>query len=109
MAGYNCRIEYIRGSTNTCADLLSRHPDNVGLEKERNEDDVSLDINDNAYQVNVLDSSNFDPKAYASCELPQTDSLKKPESSDLKGFDMYIEQSKDDDLMSLRSQIERYK
>ena len=106
MAGYNCRIEYIRGSTNTCADLLSRHPDNVGLEKERNEDDVSLDVNDNAYQVNVLDSSNFDPKAYASCELPQTDSLKKPETSDLKDFDMYIEQSKDDDLMSLRSQIE---
>ena len=29
MAGYNCTIEYIAGTTNTCADLLSRHPDNV--------------------------------------------------------------------------------
>ena len=29
MAGYNCSIEYIAGTTNTCADLLSRHPDNV--------------------------------------------------------------------------------
>ena len=62
MAGYNCRIEYIQGTTNTCADLLSRHPDNVGLEKERDEQDVSLDVNDNSYQVNVLDSTNFDPK-----------------------------------------------
>ena len=29
MSGYNCSIEYIAGTTNTCADLLSRHPDNI--------------------------------------------------------------------------------
>ena len=83
-----------------------RHPDNVGLQQERDECAIAHDINDNAYQVNVLDSSNFDPKTYASCELPQTDSLKKPQFSDLKEFDMYLEQSKDDGLMALRSQIE---
>ena len=27
MSGYNCSIEYIAGTTNTCADLLSRHPE----------------------------------------------------------------------------------
>ena len=27
MAVYNCSIEYIAGTTNACADLLSRHPD----------------------------------------------------------------------------------
>ena len=83
---------------------MSRHPDNVRLEKVRDEHNVSLDINDNSYQVNVLDSTNFDPKAYASCELPQEDSLQKPEKLDLKDFDMYTEQSKDDDLMTLRSE-----
>ena len=72
--------------------------------KVRDEHDVSLDVNDNSYQVNVLDSTNFDPKAYASCELPQEDSLQKPETLDLKDFDMYKEQSKDDDLMTLRSE-----
>lgn len=86
MAGYNCRIEYIEGTTNTCADLLSRHPDNVGLDKERKEDEIVLDINDNSYQVNVLDSSQFDPKTYASCILPEKDSLEKFETSDFKGF-----------------------
>ena len=35
MAGYNCKVEYIEGKTNTCADLLSRHPENVGSEKDR--------------------------------------------------------------------------
>ena len=29
LSGYNCSIEYIEGTTNTCADLLSRHPDKV--------------------------------------------------------------------------------
>ena len=29
MSGYNCTIEYIAGTTNTCADLLSRYLDNV--------------------------------------------------------------------------------
>ena len=78
MAGYNCRIEYIQGTTNTYLDLLSRHPDNVGLEKEKDEQDVPLDVNDNSCQVNVLDSTNFDPKSYASCELLHEDSLQKP-------------------------------
>ena len=106
MAGYNCRIENIQGTTNICADLLSKHPDNVGLEKVRYEQDVSLNVNDNSYQVNVLDSTNFDPKAYASCELIQEDSLQKPESLDLKDFEMYTKQYKDDDQMTLRSQVE---
>ena len=72
-AGYNCKIEYIESKTNTCADLLSRYPENVGSEKDRLDDGVDLDINDNIYQVNVLDSSNFDPKTYASCNLPEKD------------------------------------
>ena len=29
MAGYNCTIEYKAGTTNTCADLLSRKPDDA--------------------------------------------------------------------------------
>lgn len=106
MAGYNCKIEYIEGTTNTCADLLSRHPDNVGLEKERVEESIDLDINDNTYQVNVLDSTNFDPKVYASCNLPEKDCIEKCDLSDFKNFDMTLEQSKDDDLMSLKSKID---
>ena len=106
MAGYICKVEYIESKTNTCADLLSRHPENVGSEKDRLEVDVDLDINDNIYQVNVLCSSNFDPKTYASCYLREKDSIEKYDLSDFKVFDMYVEQSKDDELMSLKSKID---
>ena len=79
MSGYNCSIEYIAGSTNSCADLLSRHPDNVqkasDIQNSKEvEDQTVLDVNDNLYEVNVLDSNQFDPKTFASCELPTVQS-----------------------------------
>ena len=115
MSGYNCTIEYIEGSTNTCADLLSRHPDNVstgqvldsGLTENDDDDDVILDVNDNLYQVNVLDSTQFEPKSYASCNLEENDNLEKSDLSDFKklDLDMQLEQLKDDDISEIRSMI----
>ena len=73
MSGYNCSIEYIAGTTNTCADLLSRHRDNVqqALDIQNSyevEDQTVLDVNNNLYEVNVIDS-----KIFACCELPNDD------------------------------------
>ena len=46
MAGYNCSIEYIAGTTNTYADLLSRRPDEPGHCLEENcTDELDLDVN----------------------------------------------------------------
>ena len=66
MSGYNCTIEYIAGASNTCADLLSRHPDNVKKTSddqncEEVEDQTVLNANDNLYEINVLDSNQFEP------------------------------------------------
>ena len=89
MSGYNCSIEYIAGTTNSCADLLSRYPDNVyktsGIPNNEEIDvQTVLDVNDNLYEVNVLDSNQFDPKTFASCELPMNDSLEKCDCSDFR-------------------------
>ena len=69
MSGYNCTIEYIAGTTNACADLLSRHPDN--FKKTSNDqncgevvDQTVLDVNDNLYEINVLHSTQFEPVIY---------------------------------------------
>ena len=70
MSVYNCTIEYIAGTTNTCADLLSRHPDNVQKtsdiqNSEEVENQAVLDVNDNLCQIKVIDSNPFDPKSFA--------------------------------------------
>ena len=110
MSGYNCSIEYIAGPTNTCADLLSRHPDNVQKasdvqNSEEVEDQTVLDVNDNLNEV--IDSNQFDPKTFASCELPTNDSFEKCDCSDFSkvGFDIKIEQTRDDDISEIRSMI----
>ena len=65
MSGYNCGIEYIEDATNICADLLSRHPDKVNetqnSDGETDKDQTVLDVNDNLFEINVLDSNQFDP------------------------------------------------
>ena len=112
MSGYNCTLEYIEGNTNTCADLLSRHQDNVSVEKGLDTDFVEIDkddvvVNDNLYEVNVLNSSQFEPKSYASCDLPEKDTLEKSDFSDFTkiGLDMKHEQSRDDEISEVRSMI----
>ena len=110
IAGYNCKIEYIPGSQNTCADLLSRHPLNVKLNQERNidqsdsEEGIQTDVNDNFYQVNVIDSTQFDPKQFAPCTLPFDDTLTKPETV-LPGFNLIAEQAKDEEIVILRNML----
>ena len=112
MSGYNCSIEYIAGTTNTCADLLSRHPDKINKTSESQENgDIDsekvLDVNDNLYGVHVIDSNQFEPKTFAGCHLPNEESFEKCDCADFKteGFDMSVEQNRDDDISEIRSMI----
>ena len=59
------------------------------------------------FEINVLDSNQIDPKSFASCFLPIEESFEKCDCSDFRkgGFDMKVEQSKDDDLLEIRSMI----
>lgn len=115
MSGYNCTVEYIPGTTNTCADLLSRHPGKVNTLSnddecaEVNENNTlanDVDVNDNLFEINVLDSTHFNPKEFASCNLPETDNLKKPDGTDLitghDSLNMVDEQSKDEVIVDIK-------
>ena len=95
MSGYNCQIEYIPGTTNTCAVILSRKPDDEAAEGPENLDEgeeVTLEINDNTFKVNTLNSNRFEPKKFAKCDVPMDDPLKKPEDC-FPEFDMVKEQA----------------
>ena len=115
MSGYNCSIEYIAGTTNTCADLLSRHPDNIKKITELTDkhdsgdvtDEKELDVNENIFQINVLDSNQFKPRTFASCEVPNEESFEKCDCSDFikVGLDIKLEQNKDEEISEIKSMI----
>ena len=67
MTGYSCSVEYIPGTENTCADLLSRTPDINHVETE---EQFVFDINDNAFEVGMINSNEIDPKQYGNCKVP---------------------------------------
>lgn len=101
--GYNCTINYIEGKTNFCADLLSRLPNAPECEESSQEQEISPDISDRSYEVNVINSNEFRPQDFASCNYKDTDQLEKP---DCMGYDMLLEQAKDQELSEMKSQLE---
>jgi hypothetical protein len=56
------RLEYIPGPKNVVADFLSRLPTKQVQIKEEEE---VLDINDNNYEINVIDSSALKPRSHS--------------------------------------------
>ena len=55
LSGFNCKVEYIEGVQNTCADLLSRSPQ----ESKDNPTDHTYepDVSDKAFEINVINSN----------------------------------------------------
>ena len=104
MAGYNCSVEYIPGTENTCADLLSRKPDRG---HEEPEEQFVLDINDNAFEVGMINSNEIDPKQYGSCKVPEKDTHTIPDTESM-GLDMVCEQNKDAEILELKTILKHW-
>ena len=106
IAGYDCEVQYIKGSDNTCADLLSRSP----LKEHQVNDDFTPDLSDKAFEVNALNSNQFDPNQFASCKVDHP-TLNVPNSTELTlgNIDMAVEQQKDIEIVRLRRQLEEKK
>ena len=102
MSGYNCTIEYIPGTENTCADLLSRKPDNNQVETE--EEPFVLDLNENTFEVGAINSNEIDPKEFANCRIPEKNNLEVPDT-ELTGLDMVTEQAKDNEILKLKTTL----
>ena len=104
ISGYNCKIEYIAGPENTCADLLSRLPSTKDSPGQQNQTEINVepDINRNTYEINALNSNLFNIKDYASCTIREEVDHEKPNMS---GIDMITEQGKDAELVEFKMQI----
>ena len=90
IGSYNCDIEYLKGSDNICADLLSRCYDK--------NDDIT---NEQSYEVATLNSNQFTPKEFINVDLED-----KQEKQDVPpkmgNLDMNIEQNKDSELHDIK-------
>ena len=78
-------------------DEASMEPENLDEGEE-----VTLDINDNTFEVNTLNSNRFEPKKFAKCDVSMDDPLKKPEDC-FPELDMVKEQAKDDEILELKT------
>jgi len=105
IAGYNCRIEYIPGPQNTCADLLSRIP--PPQERDEETSDGTVEISDNTFQINVLDSNQFNPREHTNVQLPDPADVRQNEPTAIPGLNMIAEQGKDDQIAKIVERLER--
>lgn len=109
IAGYNFKVEYITGTSNSCADLLSGVPTNspeMTIVGDARSADDSVDFDDRAFEISMLNSNKFNPRKYASCNLDENDDLVIPEL-DLPGeLDMKKEQQQDEIILSLKKRLQ---
>ena len=79
--------------------MTNKHDSNNGTDKKE------LDVNENLFQINVLDSNQFELRTFASCEVPNEESFEKCDCSDFikVGLDMKLEQTRDEEISEIRS------
>jgi hypothetical protein len=102
IAGYNCQIEYIPRTENTCADLLSRTPQTTEprethIESESHDDP---DVHGNALEINFINSNAINPKEFVRYDLDEPDIPVKPQIRLSEDTEVNIadEQAKDPEL-----------
>ena len=103
ISGYNCKIEYIEGSSNSCADLLSRVSETGAMKVEEtpNEPDVS----DHAYEINALNSNHFTPTDYAISKVPESKPVEK--QTLMPDLNMVQEQAKDEAIVEIITSLQK--
>lgn len=103
ISGYNCKIEYISGVQNTCADLLSRSPPYA--ENQEDDGEVEVDVSDKVFEINTFNSNQFNPKHFASCEYQNEEKATTPIKK-IGEFDMSVEQQKDPSIQFIFKQLQ---
>lgn len=90
-AGYICKNDYLAGTENSVADLLSPVP---GHTKQLEDSALSdPDISNKTYKISALNSNRFNPKHYARCQPQFKDKVTKP--TFYEPLDIKTEQEKD--------------
>lgn len=107
MAGYDCTVEYIAGTENSCADLLSRIDHSLLTDDSDICTETGPDVSDKTYEIGVLDSSNFRPNFRPKDHMDSIIEDVGPEALNDKFQDERTDSSDEDDipLAELQSRI----
>ena len=100
LAAYNCTIQHIKGTDNTIADMLSRAPTSGDTVEPMTEPEI--EIPDQTYHIQTLNSGKFEPKQFASF------AHKQEELEDLSlgaDVDMAAEQDKDAEIVKIKADL----
>lgn len=108
LAGYNCKVEYIEGRYNCCADLLSRLPSNTPDNKE-DKDENEPDVNDNTFEVSAINSNRIESKLFVNSDFKVPDDLIKPFLDLPEHIDVQELQKSDEQIVKLKERIEKGK
>ena len=101
IAGYNCKIQYLAGTKNSVADLLSRVLTNA---LQANEFPLlDPDLSSQMFQISALNSNRFKPKQYARCQPQFEDRIEKPIYKN--ELDMAAEQDKDESILHIKQSL----
>ena len=107
IAAYKCRIEFLEGSKNSVADLLSRVPKDPNLPSGTGSSaEESLpEIDDKTYQIGIISSNQLPPESFQQCKASEADLLDQPRPS-MKQINMQEEQAKDPEIQEVRKQLQ---
>ena len=98
LGGYNCKIEYLAGKDNTCADLLSR------ILKQLETRSIKLEpgVDDKAFKINVINSHRLEGRpSWEDQEVGEIETITDPHWTDI------VRQSQgDSDITTFRSRVE---
>ncbi|KAK3097609.1 hypothetical protein FSP39_011373 [Pinctada imbricata] len=106
IAGYNCKIEYVKGEDNHCADLLSRIPHPKTSQRSKKSDNEP-DIDDRTFEIGVINSNEFNPRDFANCHVEDHNEVTKAISDLPEEFNLKEEQEKDQDVVKLKNRLRK--
>lgn len=97
-------MDYIDGTFNCCANLLSRlQTVNPECEEEKQSEHDEPDIKHNFFEVNLLNSNALSPKRLARCEVKQHDELTKPFIDIQKEINIKESQQNDEQIKKMKN------
>lgn len=102
---YDCIVEYVAGTENSCADLLSRLDHSLLTDDSDICTEKGPDVSDKTYEIGILDSSYFRPKDHMDSTIEDKDIDISDKEEVFPNLGLVVEQSQDQELTRLKLRL----